>query len=193
MLGMGRLQEAALVIARDGLNPLFARYGLQPGEFDVLATLRRSGAPFALTPTALYDALMMSSGGMTARIDRLQKAGWVERRPNPADGRGTLVALTDAGRALIDEAVGAHVDNQRAMLAALSDAGQAQLAALLEKLLAGLGEGNSGSDGQYRSESGGRIRRGGRCSDAQVCRCMTDRDPGTNRHANTRRTRQQAQ
>ena len=89
MVVMGRLQEAALVIARDRLNPLFARYGMQPGEFDVLATLRRGGAPFALTPTALYDALMMSSGGMTARIDRLQKAGWVERRPNPADGRGT--------------------------------------------------------------------------------------------------------
>ncbi|AIO33261.1 MarR family winged helix-turn-helix transcriptional regulator [Burkholderia pseudomultivorans] len=147
MLVMGRLQEAALVIARDRLNPLFARYGMQPGEFDVLATLRRSGAPFALTPTALYDALMMSSGGMTARIDRLQKAGWVERRPNPADGRGTLVALTETGRALIDEAVVAHVDNQRAMLAALSAAEQAQLARLLDKLLAGLARTADGNDG----------------------------------------------
>ncbi|KVC16842.1 MarR family winged helix-turn-helix transcriptional regulator [Burkholderia pseudomultivorans] len=146
MLVMGRLQEAALVIARDRLNPLFARYGMQPGEFDVLATLRRSGAPFALTPTALYDALMMSSGGMTARIDRLQKAGWVERRPNPADGRGTLVALTETGRALIDEAVVAHVDNQRAMLAALSTAEQAQLARLLDKLLAGLARTADGND-----------------------------------------------
>ncbi|WGS43909.1 MarR family transcriptional regulator [Burkholderia sp. JSH-S8] len=140
MLVMGRLQEAALAIARDRLNPLFARYGMQPGEFDVLATLRRGGAPFALTPTALYDALMMSSGGMTARIDRLQKAGWVERRPNPADGRGTLVALTDAGRALIDDAVVAHIDNQRVLLAALSTAEQAQLARLLGKLLGGLGD-----------------------------------------------------
>ncbi|WP_431822326.1 MarR family winged helix-turn-helix transcriptional regulator [Burkholderia sp. F1] len=139
MLVMGRLQEAALAIGRDRLNPLFARYGMQPGEFDVLATLRRGGAPFALTPTALYDALMMSSGGMTARIDRLQKAGWVERRPNPADGRGTLVALTEAGRALIDEAVVAHVENQRAILDALSGPEQAQLARLLGKLLAGLG------------------------------------------------------
>jgi len=139
MVVMGRLQEAALVIARDRLNPLFARYGMQPGEFDVLATLRRSGAPFALTPTALYDALMMSSGGMTARIDRLQKAGWVERRPNPADGRGTLVALTEAGRGLIDEAVVAHIDNQQAVLAVLSEAEQARLSELLGKLLAGLG------------------------------------------------------
>ncbi|AJX17391.1 winged helix DNA-binding domain protein [Burkholderia ubonensis MSMB22] len=144
MLVMGRLQEAALAIGRDRLNPLFARYGMQPGEFDVLATLRRGGAPFALTPTALYDALMMSSGGMTARIDRLQKAGWVERRPNPADGRGTLVALTEAGRVLIDEAVVAHVENQRAILDALSASEQAQLARLLGKLLAGLGKAGGG-------------------------------------------------
>ncbi len=137
MLVMGRLHEAAHVIARDRLNPLFERYGLQPGEFDVLATLRRSGAPYALTPTALYDAMMMSSGGMTARIDRLQKAGWVERRPNPGDGRGTLVALTPSGRALIDDAVAAHVKNQRAVLAPLSGAEQATLARLLAKLLAG--------------------------------------------------------
>lgn len=143
MVVMGRLQEAALVIARDRLNPLFARYGMQPGEFDVLATLRRGGAPFALTPTALYDALMMSSGGMTARIDRLQKAGWVERRSNPADGRGTLVALTETGRALIDKAVVAHIDNQREVLGVLSDAEQAQLSELLGKLLAGLGDGAS--------------------------------------------------
>ncbi|KVC73733.1 MarR family transcriptional regulator [Burkholderia ubonensis] len=143
-LVMGRLQEAALAIGRDRLNPLFARYGMQPGEFDVLATLRRGGAPFALTPTALYDALMMSSGGMTARIDRLQRAGWVERRPNPADGRGTLVALTEAGRVLIDEAVVAHVENQRAILDALSASEQAQLARLLGKLLAGLGEAGGG-------------------------------------------------
>ncbi|WP_296228448.1 MarR family winged helix-turn-helix transcriptional regulator [Ralstonia sp. UBA689] len=137
MLLLGRLGEAALVIARERLNPLFAEYGLQPGEFDVLATLRRSGAPYALTPTALYDAAMMSSGGMTNRIDRLQQAGWVERRPNPEDGRGTLVALTRAGFALIDEVVGAHVENQRAVLSALTAAEQRQLAKLLGKLIDG--------------------------------------------------------
>jgi DNA-binding MarR family transcriptional regulator len=137
MLLLGRLQETALVIARDRLTPLFARFGLQPGEFDVLATLRRSGAPYALTPTALYDAAMISSGSMTNRIDRLEQAGWVERRRNPADGRGTLVALTEAGFALIEEAVGAHVANQRAVLSPLSDGEQVQLAALLDTLLRG--------------------------------------------------------
>ncbi|AOJ10245.1 MarR family winged helix-turn-helix transcriptional regulator [Burkholderia mayonis] len=137
MIVLGRLQEAALVISRDKLNPLFARYGLQPGEFDVLATLRRCGAPYALTPTALYDAAMISSGSMTNRIDRIEKAGWVERRPNPADGRGTLVGLTPAGLALIDGVVVAHVDNQRRVLSSLSDAEQRQLAKLLDKLLQG--------------------------------------------------------
>ena len=137
MLLLGRLGEAALVIARERLNPLFADFGLQPGEFDVLATLRRSGAPYALTPTALYDATTMSSGGMTNRIDRLQQAGWVERRPNPEDGRGTLVALTKAGFALIDKAVSAHVENQRAVLSVLTDAEQRQLAKLLAKLIDG--------------------------------------------------------
>ncbi|MEB4733946.1 MarR family transcriptional regulator, partial [Burkholderia contaminans] len=71
------------------------------------------------------------------------KAGWVERRPNPADGRGTLVALTETGRALIDKAVVAHIDNQREVLGVLSDAEQAQLSELLGKLLAGLGDGAS--------------------------------------------------
>ncbi|KHK53613.1 MarR family transcriptional regulator [Ralstonia sp. A12] len=137
MLLLGRLGEAALIIARERLNPLFADHGMQPGEFDVLATLRRSGAPYALTPTALYDATMMSSGGMTNRIDRLQQAGWVERRPNPEDGRGTLVALTKTGFALIDKAVSAHVENQRAVLSVLTDAEQRQLAKLLAKLIDG--------------------------------------------------------
>src|SRR5689334_9369222 len=77
MAVLGRLSEAALLVSRDRLAPLFQRYGLQPGEFDVLATLRRSGAPFVLTPTDLYEATMMSSGGMTSRIDRLEKAGLV--------------------------------------------------------------------------------------------------------------------
>jgi DNA-binding MarR family transcriptional regulator len=137
MLLLGRLGEATLVIARERLQPVFAQFGLQPGEFDVLATLRRSGAPYALTPTALYDAAMMSSGGMTNRIDRLQQAGWVERRPNPEDGRGTLVALTQAGFALIDEAVTMHVENQRAVLSVLTVAEQRQLAKLLAKLIEG--------------------------------------------------------
>jgi DNA-binding MarR family transcriptional regulator len=136
MILLGRLGEAGVVIMRDHLNPLFARFGLQPGEFDVLATLRRSGPPYALTPTELYEAAMISSGSMTNRIDRLEKAGLVQRQPNPRDGRGTLVALSATGLALIDDAVAEHVANQRAIVSGLTDKEQAQLSTLLAKLLA---------------------------------------------------------
>ena len=84
----GRLSEAAERVMREHMNPLFAAVGLQSGEFDVLATLRRSGEPYMLSPTQLYEATMISSGGMTDRLDRLERAGLVERRPNPKDRRG---------------------------------------------------------------------------------------------------------
>lgn len=135
MVLLGRLGEAAITITRDRLNPVFSVFGLQPGEFDVLATLRRSGAPFALTPTELYEVAMISSGSMTNRIDRLETAGLVERRPNPSDKRGTLVALTDAGLALINKAIVAHVENQRAILDGLNRDEQEALSTLLVKLL----------------------------------------------------------
>src|ERR1700757_4353288 len=108
----GRLNEAAERVMREHVSPLFAEAGLQPGEFDVLATLRRAGEPFMLSPTRLYEATMISSGGMTDRLDRLERAGLVERRPDPKDRRGKLIALTDAGRCLIDETIGRHVANQ---------------------------------------------------------------------------------
>lgn len=135
MVLLGRLGEAALLITRDRLYPVFAAFGLQPGEFDVLATLRRSGKPYALTPTNLYEAAMISSGSMTNRIDRLERAGFVERRPNPVDGRGTLVALTDTGLDIIDRAVTAHVTNQHEIVSGLNDDEQALLSNLLAKLI----------------------------------------------------------
>ncbi|NPE53826.1 MarR family transcriptional regulator [Dickeya dadantii] len=135
---LGRLFEAAQRLERDHLNPLFTRFGLRPGEFDVLATLRRSGAPYALTPTQLYEALMMSSGGMTNRIDRLEQAQWVARQSNPQDRRGTLVTLTEQGWELMDTLVALHTDNERQALASLNEDEQQQLNLLLKKLLAGL-------------------------------------------------------
>ncbi len=136
MVLLGRLAEAAMATARDGLNPLFASHNVQPGEFDVLATLRRSGPPFALTPTELYETAMISSGSMTNRIDRLEKSGLVERQPNPADRRGTLVALTGPGLDLINRMIDPHVANQQAIVSGLSMEEQAELSALLGKLLA---------------------------------------------------------
>lgn len=105
----------------------------------MLATLRRSGAPFALTPTRLYEATMVTSGTMTSRLDRLERQGWIRREPDPNDRRGTLVVLTADGRRLIDAAVTAHVENEQRVLACLTRAEQEQLNALLAKLIARLG------------------------------------------------------
>ncbi len=138
MAVLGRLGEFSQRAMRERLSPLFNEHGLQPGEFDVLATLRRSGAPYALTAGALSAATLMSTGGMTSRIDRLERAGWTVRRPHPEDRRVVMVALTDAGFDLIDRIIGPHVDNERALLAPLSPAEQKTLDGLLVRLLAGL-------------------------------------------------------
>ncbi|PBB68321.1 MarR family transcriptional regulator [Mesorhizobium sp. WSM4312] len=132
---LGRLNEASSLIARDRLAPLFAQFGLQAGEFDVLATLRRSGSPYALTPTDLYEATMVTSGAMTNRLDRLEKAGLILRGPHPNDRRGIVVQLTEKGLALIDEALTAHVANEHEILAGLTPAERETLAHLLEKLI----------------------------------------------------------
>ncbi len=108
------------------------------GWFDVLAALRRSGAPYALNPTELSRTMLLSSGGTTKRLDRLEAAGLVERRPDPGDRRGTLVRLTRRGKALIDRAVARHVANEEAILRVLTSAEQRSLDRLLRKLLAEL-------------------------------------------------------
>jgi DNA-binding MarR family transcriptional regulator len=138
MAVLGRLSDAAERVMRDHMNPLFANAGLQPGEFDVLATLRRSGKPYMLSPTQLYEALMISSGGMTARLDRLERARFIERRPDPSDRRGKLIALTEAGKRVIDETLSRHVANEQRILASLTQAEQERLNALLKKLIAAL-------------------------------------------------------
>lgn len=115
---------------------LVARYrdfGLGEGEFDVLATLRRHGEPFALQPNALAMQTMVTTGGMTKRIDRLVAAGLVRRDAGTEDGRTRTVALTAAGRALIDDAYAAHLENERALLAPLGDDDRVALAAILRR------------------------------------------------------------
>lgn len=138
MAVFGRLSEASERVLREHMNPLFASAGLQPGEFDVLATLRRSGKPFRLSPTRLYEATMISSGGMTSRLDRLERAGLVERLPDPDDRRGKLIALTERGLSVINDTIGRHVANEEQLLKALTKNEQQQLSDLLEKLIAGL-------------------------------------------------------
>ncbi|WP_319518422.1 MarR family transcriptional regulator [uncultured Martelella sp.] len=132
---MGRLKRLQVHLARN-LETVFSRYGLNAASFDVLATLRRSGPPYALSPSTLMERTMVSSGTMTNRIDRLEAAGFISRRRNPEDGRGFAIALTDEGFALIDEAVTAHVENQHRLIETLGADDREALDRLLAKWLA---------------------------------------------------------
>lgn len=134
---VGRMFRA-VQLADAELAKEFPRHGLQPGWFDLLAALRRAGPPFELNPTELMRATLLSSGGITKRLDRLEAAGLVERRPDPGDRRGTLVRLTRRGKAAVDRAVAAHVANEERLVASLSAAERRTLDRLLRKLLAGL-------------------------------------------------------
>jgi DNA-binding MarR family transcriptional regulator len=118
-----------------GFAQVFNRYGLTFGEYEVLAALVRSGPRHRLKPSELVGALVLSSGAVTNRIDRVETAGLVERLPDPDDRRGTLVALTDKGRQVVDQAVVAHLANEERLLTALSARERGQLTDLLRKLL----------------------------------------------------------
>lgn len=132
---IGRLHRLAGFLTEE-LSTVFSRYGLGEGEFDVLATLRRAGAPYERAPGELARHTMVTTGAMTKRVDRLQRAGLVTRRPSAADGRGRVIALTTAGRKLIDEAYTEHMRNERRLLDMLSDRQAAQLESLLTTWLA---------------------------------------------------------
>lgn len=134
MGAIGRAKRCAALLQRR-LDRTFAEFGMTSWEFDVLATLRRSGAPYCLAPTALFSALMITSGTMTHRLQRLEAAGWIEREANPADARSLLVRLTPAGLALIDRAVEAHIENERRIMAPLAPARLAALDDALSELL----------------------------------------------------------
>ncbi len=114
---------------------VFAPYGISFGEYLVLVALRRAGPPYQMNPTTLFNAVILSSGAMTNRLDRLESMGLVERLPDPTDRRGRLVALTDRGLELVDTAVVDHLANEERLLGALDADEREQLAGLLRKLL----------------------------------------------------------
>jgi DNA-binding MarR family transcriptional regulator len=120
------------------LTTVFRRFGLERWSFDVLATLRRSGPPYQLTPTELFRSLMLTSGAITHRVEELAKLGLVQRAADPNDRRGIRVSLTDQGLARIDEAMAAHAENERTLLQHLSPKDRSLLALLLRRLLLGL-------------------------------------------------------
>lgn len=117
------------------MEKTFETFGLTPAGFDVLATLRRSGPPYALSPGALLDSMMVTSGTMTHRVDLLVKAGLVERSPNPDDRRSFIISLTEEGFAVIERAVEAHVATQTRLVALLPAAERRQLDSLLGDFL----------------------------------------------------------
>lgn len=136
---IGRISRLARHFDREIASSLMP-YGLNSAGFYVLAALRRSGPPFRLSPTQLYNSLLVSSGTMTHRLDRLEKSGLISRVPDPGDGRSSLVALTARGRRLVDRAMEGHTANEVKMLAGLAPDHATALADQLRHLLIVLGD-----------------------------------------------------
>ncbi len=116
--------------ANKALKPFNIRYT----DFDVLATLRRRGDPFEMTPTQLRQSVLITSGAMTACLDRLEKSAFVRRQPDPNDRRGTIVKMTDTGKSLIDAAIVPRFEVAAEVLAALGKTEREKLSTLLKKL-----------------------------------------------------------
>ncbi|MEW1795230.1 MarR family winged helix-turn-helix transcriptional regulator [Streptomyces niveus] len=132
---IGRLHRLGAYLTEE-LCVVYRKYGLGEGDFDVLAALRRAGAPFERAPGELAEHTMVTTGAMTKRVDRLERAGLVSRRASESDGRGRVVALTPQGRELIDRAFSEHMANECRLLAALTEEEVAHLESLLVKWLA---------------------------------------------------------
>ncbi|GAA3829479.1 MarR family winged helix-turn-helix transcriptional regulator [Streptomyces phyllanthi] len=134
----GRVNRLSRTLG-DRMEKAYARFGIARGEFDVLATLRRSGEPYTLSPRQLSATLMLTTGGMTGRLDKLERAGLLRRSPDPHDRRGLRVTLTDEGLRLVDEAVVAGLAVQTEALSPLSEDQATQLADLLRRLVLATG------------------------------------------------------
>ncbi|HYG74400.1 MAG TPA: MarR family transcriptional regulator [Planctomycetota bacterium] len=120
------------------LEKVFKKHKLATWAFDVLVALRRAGPPYRQSPTALFSSLLLSSGAMTNRIDRLEQSGLVTRVPDPQDRRGVLVQLTPKGIKLVDSIMPEHLLNEEDMLRGLSAAERKQIGELLRKLILSL-------------------------------------------------------
>ena len=131
---VGRLGRVGLLLG-PAQERVFTEFGLQRGEFDVLAALRRSGAPYVLSPSRLSDLLMLSRAGMTNRLDRLEAAGMIERTLDRADRRSFQIRLTDQGHATVDAAMTRHTANVTTLLSGLTSRELATLDTLARKLL----------------------------------------------------------
>ncbi|WP_093895268.1 MarR family winged helix-turn-helix transcriptional regulator [Streptomyces sp. Ncost-T10-10d] len=138
---VGRLLRAARLLEELFATRLRRSAGMpiaNVGDFDLLQALRRSGPPYALTPGQLRRALVVSSAGLTGRLNRLEREGWIERGPSPVDGRSILVGLTEEGRASFDRTVRRHFGLEQDVLSVLGPRERAAIADALRKLLVSL-------------------------------------------------------
>lgn len=136
---IGRLSRVTRLV-ENRLRESFAEQGLQPHEFDILATLRRSGTPFELTAGQLMQASMVTSGAITNRIDRLVSKGWVIRETDPNNRRSVRIRLSDSGREKVDAALVQHLATEASLLTSLNTTDQIQLTRLLRTLSIALGD-----------------------------------------------------
>jgi len=136
---VGRISRLAQLVQLE-LERVFAAHGVNGGEFDVLASLRRAGRPYRLTPTELSKALIVTSGGMTKRLAALERRGLIRREPDPDDKRSKAVTLTPEGKRLVEEILPEHWSNEGHLLGDLTSKERAELASLLEKLAVSLGD-----------------------------------------------------
>ncbi len=118
----------------------FANHGLEPGEFDLLATLRRAGEADRMSAGALGRALMITSGSVTNRLDGLEDRGLIRRLDDPDDRRGVLIELTPKGHRAVDAALEQHLETEQHLVDALTAAQRTQLTDLLRRLLVALGD-----------------------------------------------------
>jgi len=129
---IGRIKQISQYLLRE-MDKTFSVHGLNGAKFDVLATLRRSGAPYSLSPSDLMASTMVTSGTMTNRIDQLVKSGLVRRTPNSQDARGFIISLTNKGRALTDRVLNDHVKTQAQLTTVLTKEDKKILNSILRK------------------------------------------------------------
>ena len=134
---IGRLHRLAAALT-DELTAVYARFDLSEAEFDLLASLRRAGAPFELPAGELADHTMVTTGGLTKRVDRLVERGLVERIGTSADRRRRFVRLTPEGRRRIDEAFTAHIANEHRLVGLISETDAVALRDAARRWLAAL-------------------------------------------------------
>jgi len=153
-----RIARLSTLLERQ-LEPVLAPHSLTAGELEVLAALRREGAPFRMTPTRLTATVLMTSGGMTKRLATLEGAGLVTRVPDPTDRRSRSVELTDAGRDLVERVLASRLRHEKRLLSGLRKRQRRDLAEALRDLCVALGdEPVPGARGKERQEDDGDLR-----------------------------------